>query len=57
MKNLLAVIGVFFLVFLVFTAIGYLFFLKLSSPTNTVVILLLSHLGLLFGIYFARKVL
>jgi hypothetical protein len=57
MKNLLAVIGVFLLVFLIFTAIGYLFFLNLSFPTNTIVMLLLSHLGLLFGIYFARKVL
>ena len=53
MSLILKVIGVFLIVFIAFSAIGYYFY---NKSENTIVFLLFSHIGLVLGIVFSKKI-
>ncbi len=55
MKIIGSVVGVFLLVLAGFIGIGYFFYVSLSEPDNFIILLVLSHIGLILGIYFSRK--
>ncbi|MFM9943928.1 MAG: hypothetical protein ACKVQB_01715 [Bacteroidia bacterium] len=55
MKILIKVIGVFLIVLFGFAALGYYFYTRLGEPNNAIVFLIMSHLGLIFGIYLGKK--
>jgi FtsH-binding integral membrane protein len=51
-KVILKVIGIFLLVLVGFSALGYYFY---NKSENAILFLICSHIGLVLGIYFAKK--
>jgi len=53
--RLLIVIAVFLILFLGFTFLGFMLFKRLPEPNGMLAWIFFSHIGLISGIYFAKK--